>query len=296
MSWKIGDYLYASSAREAMALLRGGNGRGLLVAGGTDLLQSRPACDFIVDISGAGLDEIIRTPEGGLRLGAGATLQSIATADPVLDYAGGAIAAAAQRCGNRPVRSVATLGGNLCSALPSADMAPVLLALEAEVRCSDGEQEESLPLRAFFTGPRRTVLGERILLSVDLPARHARAVTTSRKLARTAEDISLVHVAVSLTLEGRLLRAARIGLGAVAPLPLRAEQAEAHLAGMSLDEREGPRRLGEAAGLAAQQASPISDHRGSGEYRRAMVAVLCRRLLSELLGMRIVPPPESPAV
>ena len=286
--WRLREYLYASSPAEAVSMLRQGRGQGRYIAGGTDLLLFPPQdCDFVVDINGTGLGRITRTPGGGLSLGATATLQMISCSPLVTGYAGGAIARAAHVCGNRPVRTVATLGGNLCSALPAADMVPVLPALDAIVQLGDGATQQSHPLTEFFTGPRITILGDRLLLGVELPPAAAKWRAVSRKLTRTAEDIALVHVAVALELQGRVVRSARIALGAVAPVPLRATAAESILTGLDLSapgfDEHVPRTVEAAAEAAAQAAAPIDDHRASAAYRRAMIAVLVRRLVHELV-------------
>ncbi|MBM4131152.1 hypothetical protein FJ250_09000, partial [bacterium] len=156
--WDLKEYRIAGSPGEAVAMLRRGPGKGIYIAGGTDLFLFPPQCDFVVDINHAGLDAIARTPDGDVFVGAAATLHAIATDPFVAGYAGGLLAQAAARCGNRPVRSTATLGGNLCNALPSADLAPALLALDAVCYIIDEDSQESLPLEDFFVGPRRTVL------------------------------------------------------------------------------------------------------------------------------------------
>jgi carbon-monoxide dehydrogenase medium subunit len=280
--WTLREYRYARSAAQAVALLRQGPGKGRYIAGGTDLLLAPPAdCDFVVDINGAGLDEIVRTASGDLFLGATAPLQKIATSSLVVDHAAGAVAAAARHCGNRPVRTVATIGGNLCHAVPSADMAPILLALDASTHFTDGQQQQSLALQDFFTGPKATVLGDRLLVGVSLPRASAGWRAASWKLTRTAEDISLVHVAVALDVHGSRVQAAGIALGAVAPVPRRADAAERLLLGLDLGGDTAATTIADAAQAAAACAEPISDHRASATYRRAMVAVMTRRLLNK---------------
>ena len=278
--WEIKDYRYATSPIEAVTMLRQGPGKGMYIAGGTDMLLFPPACDFVVDINGAGLGGIAMTPGGDLFLGGTATLHAVATDPLVGRFARGAVSRAAAHCGNRPVRSTATLGGNLCNALPSADMAPVLLALDGTCFMTDTDCQESLPLADFFTGPRRTVLGDRLLVGVALPAEAGSRVCLSRKLMRTAEDISLVQVAVALSAVSGRFDAVGIALGAVAPVPLRASLAEAFLQDIEL-QAVTEDVLREAAEIAAGECEPISDHRASAEYRRDMVRVLTRRLLSE---------------
>lgn len=280
------EYLYAASPAEAVELLRSGPGRGVYIAGGTDLLLRPPAgVDFVVDVNGAGLDGIARGAQDELRLGAAATMQAVAVSPLCRRYAGGALAAAALACGHRAVRPLATVGGNLCSALPSADLAPILLALDARVEFTDGLTIATADLADFFLGPRRTLLGDRLLTAVVLPASAGRWRARSRKLARTHEDIALVHVAAALDLEGPLIRAARVALGAVAPTPCRALAAEEALVGLKTTSAGAPAAIAAAAQLAAARAEPIDDHRASAAYRRAMVAVLTRRLLRELAGL-----------
>lgn len=280
------EYRCATSAAEAVALLRAGPGRGIYIAGGTDLfLMMPPGVDYVVDINGAGLDRIGRTAEDELFIGAAATLQAVATSPLTQRYAGGAVAAAAVHCANRPVRSTATLGGNLCNALPSADLAPILLALDAGALMSDGAGEEIVSLADFFTGPRCTVLGDRLLLGILLPGRCGGNRARARKLSRTAEDISLVQVAVALDMDGPLIRGARVALGAVAPTPRRAPAAEEALTGLKVLSPGAGSAIAAAAQLAAARAEPIDDHRASAAYRRAMVAVLTRRLVRELTGL-----------
>jgi carbon-monoxide dehydrogenase medium subunit len=281
--WELKEYRFASSPGEAVALLRRGPGRGAYIAGGTDMLLAPPACDFVVDVNRAGIGGVGASPDGDLLIGAAATLQEIATSDQVARFAGGAVGRTAAHCGNRPVRTTATIGGNLCNALPSADMAPVLLALDATCYIADEDSQESIPLADFFVGPRLTVLEDRLLVGLALPAAAAGWHCAERKLTRAAEDISLVHVAVALGLEEGRIESTRIGLGAVAPVPLRARLAEGMLVGVACDEVSGA-LVAEAAEMAAGECEPIGDHRAGAEYRRDMVRVLTRRLINEALG------------
>lgn len=278
--WELKEYRIAGNPAEAVEMLQGGPGKGLFIAGGTDLLLNRPDCDFVVDISRAGLDGIARTPGGDLFIGAAASLEKVARDPLVAGFAGGALGKVAGLCGNRPVRSTATLGGNLCNALPSADMAPVLLALDADCFIMGDQEQESLPLAEFFVAPRRTVLEGRLLVGLALPADAADRICLARKLTRSAEDIALIQVAVALGLKDGVVQSARVALGAVAPVPLRSTLAEAMLTDLPLAEVTAE-VIADAAEIAAGEAEPISDHRASAEYRRDMVRVFTRRLLTE---------------
>lgn len=281
--WDLKEYRIAGSVSEAVAMMRRGPGKGVYIAGGTDLFLFPPRCDYVVDISHAGLSGIARTPDGDVFIGAAATLHDVATNPFVAAYAGGLLAGAASHCGNRPVRSTATLGGNLCNALPSADLAPALLALDAVCYIADEDSQESLPLEDFFTGPRRTVLGDRLLVGVALPGAGAGRRAAARRLTRSAEDIALVQVAVALEVADGRVGAVRIALGSVAPVPMRAMLAEAQLEGELVADLT-PDHLASAAAIAAGESEPIDDHRAGAAYRREMVGVLTRRLLAGLLA------------
>ena len=281
--WELKDYRFATNPAEAVALMRRGPGKGAYIAGGTDMLLERTACDFVVDVNGAGIGSIARTPGGDVFLGAAATLHDIASSDLVRDFADGAVSQAAEHCGNRPVRSTATVGGNLCNALPSADMAPVLLALDATCYIADEDSQESLPLTDFFVGPRMTILEDRLMVGVALPGDCAGWRCLAHKLTRSAEDISLVQVAVAVAVDSGKIREIRIALGAVAPVPMRATLAESMLVGQET-AIVTPEVLQDVANVAAQECEPLDDHRASAEYRREMVGVVTRRLVARALG------------
>ncbi len=280
--WDLKEYRFAATAQQAVSLMRQGPGKGAFIAGGTDMFLYPAGCDFVVDINHAGISDIARTPGGDLFLGAATTLHNLAINPLVTGFAGGIISEAAAHCGNRPVRSTATVGGNLCNALPSADMAPVLLALDATCYIADEESQESLPLADFFVGPRVTVLEDRLLVGLALPADAGSRSCASYKLTRSAEDISLVQVAVALDIRDGRIETARIALGAVAPVPMRAVLAEAQLAGQTVAEIN-PDLIADAAVIAAGECEPRDDHRASAEYRRDMVRVLTRRQITRAL-------------
>jgi len=279
---EVKEYLFAESAQEAVALMRSHEGKGMYIAGGTDMYLSPVRCDFVVDVNRAGLSDIARTPDGDLFLGAAATLHNIATNPLVVDFAGGTLSHAAAHCGNRPIRTTATVGGNLCHALPSADMAPVLLVLDATCYIADEDSQESVPLCDFFLGPRRTVLDDRLLVGLAMSVGDQKRYCANYKLTRSAEDISLVQVAAAIEIENGVISIARVALGAVAPIPLRARSAEDALAGQTLADIT-EESLAAVATLAAAECAPVDDHRASAEYRRTMVEVFTRRVLLQVV-------------
>jgi carbon-monoxide dehydrogenase medium subunit len=252
-----------------------------LVAGGTDLLPqmksgtARPG--WIVDLSGiAELRELERAPGGGLRIGAAVTARMLER-DPAVraDYPG--LADSAALVGSVQVRNLATVGGNLCNAAPSADMAPPLLALEAEALLAGPKGRRRVPLASFFSGVRRTVLGaDELLVSVLVPPRApGSGGSYLRHTPRRELDIAVVGVASEVTVSQGVCARARIALASVAPTPVRATEAERALEGHPLTTE----RIERAAALAVDAARPISDQRGSAEFRRHLVRVLTHRTL-----------------
>jgi len=186
--------------------------------------------------------------------------------------------------GSRQTANMATVGGNLCNAAPSADTAPPLLVLGAKARILGPRGERLLPLEEFFLGPGRTVLehGE-VLVEVLLPPPLPRSASAYRRhTPRQCMDIAVVGVAAFLALDeaGEKIAEARIALGAVAPTPIRAHRAEALLVGRPAS----PEVLGEAALMAREEASPISDVRGSAQFRRYLVGVMTEAVLEEALS------------
>ncbi len=256
-----------------------------VVAGGTDLLPQlkngvlKPG--WVVDLSAvAELRAISDAPDGGLRIGASVTARELEL-DARVRSRFPALAESAAMVGSVQVRNLATLGGNLCNAAPSADMAPPLLALDAEAVIAGPSGQRRVAMASFFLGVRRTVLapGE-LLLEIVVPAQGAQSGGNYlRHTPRRELDIAVVGVASQVTLSGGRCTAARIALAAVAPVPLRATDAEQALVGQPLT----PQQIERAAELASGAARPIDDHRGSIEFRNHLVRVLTRRTLTTAL-------------
>jgi carbon-monoxide dehydrogenase medium subunit len=192
-----------------------------------------------------------------------------------------ALAESASVVGSLQIRHLATLGGNLANAAPSADMAPPLLALDAELLIAGPRGQRRVPATEFFVGVRRTQLApDEVLVEIIIPAPGpGSGGTYLRHTPRRELDIAVVGVASQLTLrDGRCVKA-RIALAAVAPVPLRATAAEARLEG----EVVTAALIEQAAQLTVEASSPISDQRGSAEFRRHLVRVLTSRTLTTAL-------------
>jgi CO/xanthine dehydrogenase FAD-binding subunit len=257
-----------------------------LLAGGTDLLPQmknallKPA--VVIDLSGVSRLRAIEPANGqGLRIGAAVTARTLEL-DRAVRARFLSLAESGALVGSVQVRNLATLGGNLCNAAPSADMAPPLLALDAEAVITGPKGERRLPIAAFFTGVRRTVLApDELLVELALPAPAAHSGGNYlRHTPRRELDIAVVGVASQLTLTNGVCTKVRIALAAVAPVPLRAPAAEQALEGQAVT----PERIARAADLAVEAARPISDQRGSADFRRHLVRVLTRRTLATALA------------
>jgi carbon-monoxide dehydrogenase medium subunit len=266
---------------ECLQILSGRGPGTKLIAGGTDLLpQLKNALlkpSWVVDLSGvAELGGISDADGGGLRIGATVSARALEL-DPRVRSRYPSLAESAALVGSVQVRNLATLGGNLCNAAPSADMAPPLLALDATAVIAGPAGRRRVLIGSFFEGVRRTVLapGE-LLIELIVPAPAPRSGGAYlRHTPRRELDIAVVGVASQVTLSNGRCTRARIALAAVAPVPLRATAAEQALEGQVIT----PALIERAGALAQEVARPISDQRGSAEFRRHLVRVLTRRTL-----------------
>ncbi len=273
-------YLRPTDLAEALTALKG---RQLsILAGGTDFYPARvdrPLPDDVLDISAlAGLSGVREEPEV-YRIGALTTWSDVLAAPlpPLFD----GLKLAAREIGGRQVQNAGTLAGNLCNASPAADGIPALLALEAEVELSAHDRSRRVPLAAFVLGSRRTARrADELVTAILVPRWGPNARSTFCKLgARRYLVISIVVVAATLeaSADGTVARAA-IAVGACSEVARRLAGLEAKLVGKPLTPALADLLSGDdLAGL-----TPISDIRGSGEYRRDAAMTLLLRALAEL--------------
>jgi carbon-monoxide dehydrogenase medium subunit len=256
-----------------------------LLAGGTDLLPQMKNGVVIpkrvIDLSGVARVKILECDAKGLRIGSAVPARQVEQDTRVRDtYT--AVAESAALLGSVQVRNLASVGGNICNAAPSADMAPPLIAMEAQAVIAGPKGERRVPLSDFFTGVRKTVVGpDELLVEIFVPAPgpHSGGCYI-RHTPRRELDIAVVGVAAQVTIANGVCAKARIALAAVAPTPVRATDAEAALEGKALT----PELIERAADLAGQAAKPISDQRGSADFRRHLVRILTRRTLTTALA------------
>ena len=278
------EYVESKTVDEAVAALQKGGDDARVVAGGTALVPLmkhavlRPA--VLVSIARiAGLADIAPTPSGGLRIGGVATHWAVSHAAAVRAESP-LLACACARVASPTVRSMGTVGGNLCYGESASDPSPALLALRATVQLQGPGGCRTVPVTEFFTGFYETALQEaEVLTSIDVPATPAGARWRYLKWApRAQEDKALVGLAAMLVMDGRRCRVARLAVGGVGASPVVLARAEQALEGQELDDAT----IARAADTAAGEVEPMDDLQGTAEYRRDMLRVWVRRVVAGL--------------
>jgi CO/xanthine dehydrogenase FAD-binding subunit len=277
------DYAAPKSLKEAIAMLSQNGGRARVLSGGTDLIvqvrEKRRDLDLMVDVKKIPeLLEIRYDATTGLTLGASVACNRIYE-HPVVSRIYPGLVDAAFLIGGTQIQNRASLGGNLCNASPAADSIPALIVHRAVSVIAGSKGERELPVEQFCVAPGRNALqiGE-LLVAFRIPPPPPRfGANYLRFIPRNEMDIAVVGCGASLSLESDLktVASARVSLGAVAPTPLLVEEAAA-----ALSRREfSTEAVGKAAEAAQAAARPISDMRGTADYRRHLVGVLTRRAL-----------------
>ena len=265
---------------QAARLAAAAGGVTRFLAGGTDVLvQLRAGMvtpDDLIDLKHIpGTHDIARQPDGGWRIGvavSGAELGEHAAL--TADWPG--VVEAMELVGSTQVQGRATLTGNLCNGSPAADSVPALIAAGAVVEVTGPKGTREVPVEAVPVGPGKTVLGTGDVISaLRLPPRGKSASDAyQRFIPRTEMDIAVVGCAVNLTLDGDTIRTARVALGAVAPTVILVPDAADALIGSTLDDAT----LANVDAAARAAARPISDKRGTMEFRTEVAGVLARRV------------------
>lgn len=272
------DYYQPEDLKEAFGVMERLKGGARYVAGGTDLIcrikQKVVQPDALISLRRIkGLRGIHHN--GETTLGSMTILREIERdAHMARDHR--CLAQAISVLATPQIRNMATLGGNLCNAAPSADSAPPLLVLEATLSLEGPGGRRDVPIEEFFTGPGQTNLrGSEVLTLIRIPSQGARTGSAFGKVGRLSEDIAIVNAAALLVMEGQTCRKCRLAVGAVAPVPLRLKRAEQLLEGRRIEEDI----LEQVSKVVREEVKPISDVRASEEYRRAISGVLVKRAI-----------------
>jgi carbon-monoxide dehydrogenase medium subunit len=281
------DYLEPASVAEASRMLGDLGDEGRAIAGGTALMlgmrQRMLAPTHLVSLAriealrGIDFDE-----RRGLRIGALSRHSDVANS-PIVRAHYPVLASMAARVANPQVRNQGTLGGNLCYADPSTDPPGCLMALDAQVVLGSARGERVLGMEEFLVDYYVTALeADEMVVEIRVPPLAAGTHGVYTRFLRTAaEHRPLASVALVARREGALCREAKLAVGASTPIPTRLRRAEAFLEGRTVT----PDIASEVADIVAADIDPVSDARGSADFRRDMVRVVARRTVAELFGL-----------
>ena len=278
------EYHVPGTLAEACTLLAELGDKATVLAGGTDVLHKlkvgKLAPAHLVSLKR--LDEIrdIRYETGrGIVIGALTSHNAIYTS-PLLQERYLSLPMAAHTMASNQICNLGTVGGNIVNGVPSADLPPILIALNASIRLVSTGGERSMSLEEFFYGAAQTVIapGE-ILADITIPDQATTGSTYIKFGLRRSGALAVTGVAVSVTVEGTTLRDARVVLASAAPTVMRAVEAEDHLRGKIISDE----LLAEAGTRAAAASKPRDSIRGSAEYRRNLVEVLTKRALRKAI-------------
>ena len=277
------EYARVTTVDQAVTLLAEQNGGGRVLSGGTDLLvalrEGRDSASMVVDVKAIPeLTDMFHDRGGGLVLGAAVPCQQMYNDENVAtDFPG--LIDSATLIGGVQIQGRASFGGNLCNASPAADSIPALIAHRATAIVAGPDGRRQIPVEDFCVAPGRTQLqpGE-FLVKFEIPAPSTGfGAAYQRFIPRNEMDIAVVGVgaAVQLSADGQMFEDARVALAAVAPKPLFVAEAGEFLAGKTVTVEA----VEEAAEIAKGAATPISDMRGTAEFRKHLVGVVTRRTL-----------------
>jgi len=283
------EYHSPGTLEEACQLLKKYDGQARVLAGGTDLIPNmyhhEIAPEHVINIKGIpGLNFIANEESKGLVLGSLVNFNEIIYS-PIIEKHYPILKEVSEKIATHQIRNLATIGGNLCNAAPSADSAPILIALDSAVTLiGPGGKERALLLEKFFSGVGETALapGE-ILTQIHIPLlKPHTGISYIKQTTRQALEIAVVGVAALIQLEKETEKCSsvRLVIGACAPAPLRVPAAEEILVGKKIADQE----IEAAAQAASEAVKPITDVRASELYRKEMVEVQCKRALTEAMS------------
>ena len=278
------DYENAKTVDEAVKILSQSGGKARPMAGGTDLIvqlrvkDPRVDADVVVNVKDIPeLNELSYSATKGLTIGAAVPCHKIYNDSNVIAHYP-ALIDSASLIGGTQIQGRASLGGNLCNAAPSGDSIPNLVAHNGVATLAGPNGTREVAVEDVCTGPRQTCIGkDEILVSINLPnPGEGFGANYIRFIPRNEMDIAVVGAGVSVNISAGKFTAAKVSLASVAPTPISVPNAISALVGESVGD--GP--IQNAANAAKEAAKPISDMRGTAEYRKHLCEVLTRRALN----------------
>jgi len=278
------DYQNPSSVDEAVKILAESGGKARALAGGTDLIvqlrvkDPRVDANTVVNVKGIPeLNELSYSSSAGLTIGAAVPCYQIYNNDDVIKHYP-ALIDSASLIGGTQIQGRASLGGNLCNAAPSGDSIPNLVAHNATAKIIGPNGTREIPVEEVCTGPRQTsIAADELLISINFPTNDSGfGANYIRFIPRNEMDIAVAGAGVSVNIENGTFTAGRVCLASVAPTPILVEAAGEALVGQPV----GDAAIQKAAEAAKEAAKPISDMRGTAEYRKHLCEVLTRRALN----------------
>jgi CO/xanthine dehydrogenase FAD-binding subunit len=281
------DYHIANSIDDVFKLFDVYGTKAKIINGGTDIIpklkrREIKSVTHLIDIKNIpDLNFIKYSNKEGLSIGALSTISQLESS-PIVKKKYAALFNAVQSMASVQVRNRGTIVGNICNAVPSADTAPALLVLDAEVEIVSSKGNRKVKIDKFFTGPGKTVIEpNEILTAINIPIIADDSKGKYIKLTvRHAMELAMVGVAVQLIMDKDVCKDIKLALGAVSPVPMRAKNAEAVIRGKTVDDV----LIDKAATEASRECSPISDVRASADYRREMVKVLTKRAITQTIS------------
>jgi CO/xanthine dehydrogenase FAD-binding subunit len=266
-------YFWPNSLEEAISLLESKKSA-RPIAGGTEINLKYKDVEYLVDLKNLGLNYIKNS--GNIRIGATTTIAEI-EASPLLKQKQFKALHQAAHSFTQSVKHLATIGGNIAEGVPSSDLAPGLIALDAKAVLVSSKGIRILPVHELFRGLRKTVIDKgEILKEFILPIYSKDTSSSFQKVGRTEDDLAMTSLAVRLTIDEERLKDVGIGLGLAAPFPLKAKRAEDFLKANGL-------LLEEASEVLIQETNPRSSIRASREYRLVLEKVLFKKAILECL-------------
>ena len=279
------DYYAPDSLAETCEALERFGSKAMVLAGGTDVIpkmkEGRLTPEILISLKK--LDDLTKieyVPGKGVVIGARATHNDLVNS-PILNDKYLSVSEAAHHMASNQIRNIGTVGGNLGSAVPSADLPPILIALGATIKLVGTNGERRMLLEDLFTGPMKTLMfHNEILTEIVIPDQASTGSNYIKFGLRRSGALAVVGLAVAVTVNGDTITEARITIGAAAPTPIRARETENFLRGKTISDD----LLAEAGVIASGESKPISDIRGSAEYRRDLIRVFTRRALRKAIN------------